>query len=599
MSIRFRVTVSPSGKKYGAIVNTFRDKATGKVKTQGLKSYGALSEQKLNDQEFLKKVNADVSAIKDQFLKQNTVMREIHSKLDADSSLGNNSAAAMPQYYYALALYRKFWEILGCDVVFSKLGRKSNDPAFKVYGDLICFYLAALLNFNPESYFEANEGFSDHIFDLSLLNEESYKNAIKFFYKYKGKIIDALNEKRSFAQDPAQNYIFYLTKFYFLEADKSKKANLKEVPMLFSQFLNSFKIPIDFNLWTQPKNRADLYELLQKFERKYRFLKNAGGTATVISDTELNNKRALLSLSELGYNYILIRNLHKFPRRMQDLILSNGKWMSVYNKQGQSVYKYKEFLLNLSGRSILGKSEPYKVKTRIIVIWSDSKRIHDLDRLAKQWEAAYEVVSKRENIYEAVPFDENEENAHGLMQFIRKKEDISEYELDFSAYRNRGVTAGFYIIASSLSDPVHDLYRQIRALWRDKEIFRAVRGSNDASSYKFINELQGQFVLKHISFVLERSLLYFLKRNGLNLSAKQLREIMHECMLAKMPESFAHDKILLKTCKAESFNKTLRKGRKLRFDEISSILGLTPLQSVETLATLKNKLTTILPFIEL
>ena len=74
---------------------------------------------------------------------------------------------------------------------------------------------------------------------------------------------------------------------------------------------------------------------------------------------------------------------------------------------------------------------------------------------------------------------------------------------------------------------------------------------------------------------------------------------MHECMLAKMPESFAHDKILLKTCKAESFNKTLRKGRKLRFDEISSILGLTPLQSVETLATLKNKLTTILPFIEL
>lgn len=87
MSIRFRVTVSPSGKKYGAIVNTFRDKTTGKVKTQGLKSYGALSEQKLNDQEFLKKVNADVSAIKDQFLKQNTVMREIHSKLDEDSSL--------------------------------------------------------------------------------------------------------------------------------------------------------------------------------------------------------------------------------------------------------------------------------------------------------------------------------------------------------------------------------------------------------------------------------------------------------------------------------------------------------------------------------
>ena len=94
-------------------------------------------------------------------------------------------------------------------------------------------------------------------------------------------------------------------------------------------------------------------------------------------------------------------------------------------------------------------------------------------------------------------------------------------------------------------------------------------------------------------------MLYFLKRNGLNVSAKQLREIMHESMLAKMPESFAHDKILLKTCNAESFNKTLRKGRKLRFDEVSSILGLTPLQSVETLAALKNKLTTVLPFLEL
>lgn len=599
MSIRFRVTVAPSGKKYGAIVNTFRDKATGKVKTQGLKSYGVLSDQKLKDEAFLQAVDADVKAIKDQFLKQTAVMREIHSKLDDDSSLSKTSSFAMPQYYYALALYRKFWEILGCDAVFSKLGRKSNDPAFKIHGDLICFYFAALLNFNPASSFDTPEDFAEHIFDLSFVNEGSYKAAIKLFYKNKDKIIDALNEKRSFAQDPAQNYTFYLTKFYFLEEDKSKGSNLKEVPMLFSQFLNSFKIPIDFNLWEQPKNRAELYDLLQRFEQKYSFLKESGGTATVISDTELNNKRSLLSLSELGYNYILIRNLHKFPRRMQDLILSNGKWMSVYNKQGQSVYKYKEFILNLSGRSVLGKTEPYKVKSRFIVIWSDSKRIHDLDRLAKQWEAAYEVVSKKENLYEAVPFDENEENTHGLMQFIRKKEDISEYELDFSAYRNRGVTAGFYIIATSLGDPVHDLYRQIRTLWRDKEIFRAVNGSNEASSYKFIKDIQGQFVLKHIAFVLERCMLYFLKRNGLNVSAKQLREIMHESMLAKMPENFAHDKILLKTCNAESFNKTLRKGRKLRFDEVSSILGLTPLQSVETLAALKNKLTTVLPFIEL
>ena len=98
MSIRFRVTVAPSGKKYGAIVNTFRDKATGKVKTQGLKSYGVLSDQKLKDEAFLQAVDADVKAIKDQFLKQTAVMREIHSKLDDDSSLSKTSSFAMPQY---------------------------------------------------------------------------------------------------------------------------------------------------------------------------------------------------------------------------------------------------------------------------------------------------------------------------------------------------------------------------------------------------------------------------------------------------------------------------------------------------------------------
>ena len=133
------------------------------------------------------------------------------------------------------------------------------------------------------------------------------------------------------------------------------------------------------------------------------------------------------------------------------------------------------------------------------------------------------------------------------------------------------------------------------------EIMNSFKSAIEAlpKTIKFIKDIQGQFVLKHIAFVLERCMLYFLKRNGLNVSAKQLREIMHESMLAKMPENFAHDKILLKTCNAESFNKTLRKGRKLRFDEVSSILGLTPLQSVETLAALKNKLTTVLPFIEL
>ena len=105
MSIRFRVTVAPSGKKYGAIVNTFRDKATGKVKTQGLKSYGVLSDQKLKDEAFLQAVDADVKAIKDQFLKQTAVMREIHSKLDDDASLSKTSSFAMPQYYYALAIF--------------------------------------------------------------------------------------------------------------------------------------------------------------------------------------------------------------------------------------------------------------------------------------------------------------------------------------------------------------------------------------------------------------------------------------------------------------------------------------------------------------
>ena len=593
MSVRFRVTTAPSGKKYGAIVNTFRDKSSGKVKTQSLKSYGVLSEEDLVSESFIKAIKADEQIFRQQLAKRTTVLKEIRSNLNVDASY-----FAMPQYYYALALYRKVWELLGFEEIFSKLGRKSKDPNLKINGDLISFYVAALLHFNSDYSFSSADSFAEHLFDLSSVTGKSYGALIELFYKNKEKIIDLINDKRNFIADPAQNYVFYLTKFYFMDEEKGPQHNWREVPMLFSQFLNSFKIPIDFNLWPQTKSRRDLYDLLQSFERKYLFLKDHGNIVTVVADTELNNKRSLLTLSRYGYNYILIRNLHKFPSRMQDLILSNGKWISVHNKQGQSVYKYKEFILNLSGKLSSADTEPYKAKTRIIVIWSDSKRVHDLDRLAKQWEAAYEIVSNKENFYEVFSSEDNDENSHGLMQFIRKKEDLSEYELDFSAYRNRGITAGFYIIATSLADPVHDIYRKIRSLWRDKESFRELDRKDEASSLKFIKEIKGQFVLKHIAFVLERSFLHLLKSRGFNVSSKQLREIMHECMLAKMPESFVHEKILVKTCKADSYNKTLREGIKLRFDEISSLIGITPLQEVETLNALKSKLSVSLPFID-
>ena len=166
--------------------------------------------------------------------------------------------------------------------------------------------------------------------------------------------------------------------------------------------------------------------------------------------------------------------------------------------------------------------------------------------------------------------------------------------------QNKKILAADKIKTEFLSNISHELRTPLNSIIGFSELLMNPKtGTLNDKQAEFIKDIQGQFVLKHIAFVLERCMLYFLKRNGLNVSAKQLREIMHESMLAKMPENFAHDKILLKTCNAESFNKTLRKGRKLRFDEVSSILGLTPLQSVETLAALKNKLTTVLPFIEL
>ena len=601
MSIRFRVTTAASGKKYGAIVNTFRDKKSGKVLTRSLKSYGVVSPEDLNNHEFLKYIEEEVKQFKLQNDEPNGLEKEDFRNLIIESKGTDFStlAHAMPQYFYALLLYRKIWESLSLDEVLNKACKKSKDLSLKLYGELICFYICALSHFEPNYNFLSLQNDEEHLFDLSILNLRTYDTALKFLAQYKDKIVKTFNDKNNLTKTKNEEFSFYLTKFYFIANKTQLTTNPQEIPMIFGQLLNSKKVPLDYALWSLPKSRSELFEWLRHFEAKYAYLKE-NNKLTVISDTELNNKRSLIALSKLGYNYILIRNLYKLSHRIQKMILSQGNWQTVYNKQGQSLYKYKEFSLLLSSRDRLNlDAQPDRVNSRIIVIWSDSKRVHDLDRLAKQWEVANAIVHSQERSgVNAFWDDESEEIAHGMMQFVRKKEDLAAYELDLDAYKNYGITAGFYIIATSLKDPVHDIYRRVRSLWRDKEVFRSIKSSteNDYTQAMFIHMLQGQFCIKHIAFLLERSFIALLKSKGLNVSSKQLRDILHECMLVKFVDKKSKEKLFIKTSFAGPFNKALREGRQMRFDEIATILNIPLLHAVESFDDLKQKFNVNLPY---
>lgn len=609
MSIRFRTVKAGSKAKdgselfYGAVVLTCRDKSDGKVRTKSLKTYGALTADELNAESFKAQVEADLAYFKAQESAGGlTVNGEGQGALLTEKLPLPALPGSAVSCYAALALYRRIWEEFGLNAAVREIMGSAEDETAREF-ELICFYCAALAHFEPDFDFDNRRSFDAHLVSLEGLNFKRYCDLLRLLGAKKQSLFMKL---RRHLINPGslrqRHYSFYLTKYYFIDDDKTLARGPQELQAVLGKLYDDDNVPIDYCLLTGELKRRELFDKLAAFEERYNYLREAGSKLTVFSDSELNNKRSLFALAAAGCDYVLIRNMYKFSRKMQAYLLDDQKFRQLYNHQGQTICRYKEFMLPLSLReNVNGTLKVRRQLTRIIVVWSQSKRDHDLGRLKEQWDVASEVV-RFGSQYSPQGRDYAEISEHynqGVMQFIRKKSDLKGHlELDINTYKDNGSTAGYFVIATSLDTPLPELYKQIKALWQDKEQYRRLRRS-EQEGLKHLplkDELSGHFVLCHLALLLQNLMLLRLKERGLNLSSKGLRQLLHECLLTALPAPLSGSRSLfLKSILQQHAQGTDAQGRALSFDELCRALQLEPINVLEDAEGLRRKLGTALP----
>lgn len=204
----------------------------------------------------------------------------------------------------------------------------------------------------------------------------------------------------------------------------------------------------------------------------------------------------------------------------------------MVNKQGRFIFRYKELYIPLRFKQEPdenGEIKTDKLNIRFFVICSIGRRSHDLDRLETQWDIAGEMVRVQDlgNVSYS-------NSGNTIAKLIRKTSNKQKgMELKFSAYKQRAMMAGYYLFATSLEDSVSDIFEIVKHHWKMKENFRVlhpIRGTGPKLC-SFKEEIAGHFMMCHIANTLNNTLQKLLKRQGLNLSFKQIKDALNSCLL--------------------------------------------------------------------
>lgn len=586
MSIRFRLFKAPNKVTYASIIRSYRDE-NGVSRTKSLKTYGAVTEDILEDVNFKKQVEEDLA-----FFKENiNENKRLKTK--------NTPQKISFRYYYGIVLYRYVWEKLSLNEFFRTLEQKYKNNCDSL--ELLTFYELSMLLFNANTKGKFNKTINtQHIFDFSAINLKNVPFFLRVLAKEKVKILNksykVLSYSRSFAHKETGDTLDILEKkvsdyYYFTKYNYFNK-NQSDLKVDDASVSISFKTDSDlrvenFELFFEQGGVEEKNKEREFFIKQEQGIENKSSTV-VVADTIVNDHQGVIELEKQGIDYILVRNMYKFPKEIHEELLSEKEWYIVYNKKGHSSWRYKEL-----SYSFWSEHEKLNDNTRVIAIFSKSKRAHDLEKLDRNYEVAEQIVKAsqedfddEEDILQSSHFNFNKD----LMKLLKRQDGELKrsLEIDVNTYNQRGNLAGYFIIATSLKDvSIEDLYKKVRNFWRLKEQYREFKV---LSWYQFEEKwdkdfITSQLVISHLLNLIQNYIVDKLTKNGMILSSKMLREALSSEML--VPVEIDKTRYFLKTLSPVT---NFAEDNVPLMDKILQMFNLKPLDSLEKVDSLVKKL---------
>lgn len=437
---------------------------------------------------------------------------------------GNPKIEEEKRLIYGHIVYQKLWDKWNLETLIKNL-IKNTKIEFNVENAVFLLTMDRLLT--PQSKLKSFENQERYV-DIEKMSLHHFYRCLDVLCEGKEKIEERLFERRKDIFNYKVDIVFYdVTTFHFesVIADDlrdfgfSKNAKFKEVQVVLGLLVDSYGLPVGFDLF--PGNTYEGDTLIKAIEKmKNRF---CIGEIVVVSDKGMSSKKNFWKIRNAMYHYIISMRLRALPISLQKKILKKEDYKDLQCElDGKFRYKvikdHVQMMINEEG-------EEEQEKVNLVCFWSEKKAKKDRADRERLIEKAKQKLAK----------GETGNDKRGCRRYIRMAGNKKVIGLDEEQIKKDAKFDGYYVIESSKSDlSASQVITEYKRLWRIEDSFRIMKSTlwTRPIFHWTPRRIKGHFVLCFIAFLLERTLERKLKNNKIEASPQKIKSALNSLQVS-------------------------------------------------------------------
>jgi transposase, IS4 family len=519
------IKITKSGQhEYAQLVKSYRE--NGVVKHKVVLNFGRLDQIENNP-------SIQRLAIRLQELSK------VKNRVDLDSF----SEAQIVNWGYVV--YQKIWKEFGLDRILTEL-KESGKTQFDLNN--ACFLMAVQHLLEPRSKLGTYHH-QDRYVQLPPVDLNHLYRSLDLLCEHKETLEEYLFLQNRHLFNLKVDVVFYdVTTFYFesVKVDTlkdfgySKDGKFSEVQVVLGLLMDCEGRPIGYELFPGSTFEGKTLEAsLEKLEQRFGIRR-----VIIVADRGLNAKPNLLKIAAKGYGYIVASRIKKMPQRIQEEILNPDGYTEL-DPEEKIRYKVIDYLNRVEENGKI-----YELPEKLIVTYSPARAKKDRADRERLIEKAKSLLENKSRIKASVK--------RGGKKYLKGTGEL-DWVLDQEAIAKDERFDGYYGIQTSEKElKVQDVLDAYHTLWKIEESFRIMKSTLEVRPVFHWTEprIKGHFVVCFLSFLLERTLEFHLKRAKVAASPERIREALNSLAFVEM--EIEQKKFYVKAKGTELSNKILR-----------------------------------------
>ncbi len=519
-----------TGRTYLSVVESYRDKTTGKSKRRTIKSFGYFDELEKIYNDPIKYCNHEIEKLIEESCVENSPIKfQIRPK--EMLQIGTNN-----RKNFGYAAFSSIYHTLEIDKFLINRQRSTKIEA-STNNIMKLLVFSRLLN--PGSKKKAYEN-RDDFFERSNYSLDDVYRALSFFNDKGNELQLWMNDKIKNNYGRDTSLVYYDVTNYYFESDKEDAFRCKGVskehrpnPIIqMGLFMDTNGIPITYDLYAGNTNDCLTYRpTFARMKKEFDL-----GKVIVVADKGMSTGDNIQYTLSANDGFVFSQTARGANKALKDYILSD----EGYTCMGDD-YKWKErvYPTEIWVTMTSGKKKKKTIDAKQVVFYSEKyAKKAKMDR-AKAIEKAKKLIK--------TPSSYNQSTSYGAAGYVKNLTfvkdtgeiaDASALMLDEEKIRQQEALDGYYVLITSeyekKASEIIDIYR---GLWKIEESFKVTKSDLETRPVYVSTEehIKAHFLTCFIALVLARILEHIIEGKH---SITKMIESLKKCTCTNVDQNY-------------------------------------------------------------